>query len=88
MIFDEDEHDALRERLYLARRALREAYEQRDTLARKIAAIENDRDTVVPPWAVAAMTTVDGAVLAAEVDMKDAEYALGEAVMHRRADRT
>ena len=69
---DDDNLSSLRDRLHAARRLLAEASERRDVLAREIAAAA---DGGVPVDLVRAFGAAERAMLAAEVDMKDAEHA-------------
>jgi hypothetical protein len=71
---DENDLAALHERLQAARRVLREAYDQRDALAEEIAIAEKI-GTGVDPKLLIAFSAAERAVLAAEAEMKDAEYA-------------
>lgn len=79
MIVDEDELEALRDRLHAARRSLSKAYDRRDALAEQIAVLETDSGVPIRPELVAALGAAERAVLAAEADAKDAEYALAVA---------
>lgn len=79
IIADEDQHDALRERLHNAKRTLGEAYERRDALAVELAAAEARSGISLGPGVLVALSTAERAVLAAEAEMKDAEYALADA---------
>jgi microcompartment protein CcmK/EutM len=71
---DENDLAALHERLQAARRVLREAYDQRDALAEEIAIAEKIGAGVDPKLLVA-FSAAERAVLVAEAEMKDAEYA-------------
>jgi hypothetical protein len=82
---DEDDLAALHERLQAARRVLREAYDQRDALAEEIATAEKIGAGVDPKLLIA-FSAAERAVLAAEAEMKDAEYA--RAVAQDLADDT
>ena len=76
---NDDRIAALHERLHAARRALSTAYEQRDTLAEEIAAVETEAGAAVRPDLLEAFGAAERAVFAAEAEMKDAEYALAVA---------
>lgn len=69
----------LNERLHAARRALREAYDRRDTLAEETGAADHDPDARIRPELLMALSTAERAVLEAEAEMKDADYALAVA---------
>src|SRR4051794_39737318 len=76
---NDDRIAVLRERLHAARRALREAYDQRDALAEEIAAAEAEVGAAVRPDLLEAFGAAERAVFAAEAEMKDAEQALAVA---------
>src|SRR3954467_8867843 len=76
---NDDRIAALRERLHAARRALGEAYDQRDALAEEIAAAETEVGAAVRPDLLEAFGAAERAVFAAEAEMKDAEPALAVA---------
>ena len=75
----EDDIAVLRERLHAARVSLSDAYDRRDALAKEAAAAERDPDKVVESELLMALACAERAVLAAEAEMKDAEYALAVA---------
>ncbi|MGU3469265.1 hypothetical protein ACLBXO_30950 [Methylobacterium sp. C33D] len=79
MTDDDEVFSALRDRLHIARRLLATAYERRDRLAREIAAVEARDGIGIPVELVDALGAAERAVLSAEADMKDAEYALAVA---------
>jgi uncharacterized membrane protein len=76
---NDDRIAALHEHLHAARRALRVAYDQRDALAEEIAAAEAEVGAAVRPDLLEAFGAAERAMLAAEAEMKDAEYALAVA---------
>lgn len=79
MLTVEDEGlSLLHDRLHAVRRALGDAYDRRDALAREIAAVET-AGGVVRPDLLIAFNAAERAVLAAEAGLKDAEYALAVA---------
>ncbi|MFH6787385.1 hypothetical protein [Methylobacterium sp. MA0201] len=76
---EDDELAGLQDRLHAARKALGEAYDRRDARAEEIAAAEAVVGGVVRPELLVAFSAAERAVLAAEAEMKDAEYALAVA---------
>lgn len=76
---DEEELTPLRDRLHAAHRALGVAYDTRDALAEEARDAGVGPGAVVRPELVLALASAERAVLAAEAEMKDAEYALAMA---------
>ncbi|GJE02033.1 hypothetical protein [Methylobacterium isbiliense] len=77
---EDDEIARLRDRQHAARRALGEAYDRRDALAEEVAAAEAAGAGALRPELLVAFSAAERAVLAAEAEMKDAEYALAVAI--------
>ena len=76
---EDDELAGLQDRLHAARKALGEAYDRRDDLAEEIAAAEAVVGGAVRPELLVAFSAAERAVLAAEAEMKDAEYVIAVA---------